>query len=185
MVNKGLDLITGYEYDQYDDEYDDTYDSQNVGIIDHDSSEYLLVPVKRYEESAYCNSTNVVFRLNEKGLYSSQRWTADNEDKEDTSKQPVTVGPTDPVRLLERPLTPDKVKKEVVNEERVEPKGKRKGKGKKKITGESKDDVTDRKAKVEPRPSNERQRAYKERHKGSYGNHNRQKLSGMKRGGFH
>lgn len=135
----------------------------------------------------------MLFRLNEKGLALSQKWSAADEEEEEEEIIPT---PTDPVKLLQRPLTPDKIKKDTDNTEPAAPKGKKrsgakggKKKSKPNQTEQAEDDKLTKDEQKEDRKDKpqipmERQRAYKERHKGSYGNHNRQKLSAMKRG-FH
>lgn len=77
MTNRGLDLTTPYQYDQYDDEYDDTYDSQNVGIVDQDSTEFF--PVKRYGNESIWYGNESIWYENKSTWYEKESVWYGNE----------------------------------------------------------------------------------------------------------
>ena len=111
--------------------------------------------------------------------------------------------PTQPLKLLQRPVTPDKIRKEKTSPSL---KNKHQKGGPKRHTDQSKREEggarnkrvelqhedkkpskaerkEERPADKEPSRSVERQRTYNERHKSSRANHNRKALSDKKRGG--
>lgn len=186
MKGAGLDLIN---YDEYDDEYDDTYDSHNIGSLDQEEND----------------ETFTIKRLNEKGQFSSRghKWLSEEEGVAESGPAHQPAPPTQPLKLLQRPVTPDKIRKEKTSPSL---KNKHQKGGHKRHTDQSKREEggarnkraglqhedkkpskaerkEERPADKEPSRSVERQRTYNERHKSSRANHNRKALSDKKRGG--
>ena len=152
------------------------------------------------------NGVITSFRLNEKGQFSSRghKWLSEEEgvaeSGDDHAHQPTL--PTQPLKLLQRPVTPDKIRKEKTSpslKNRQQQRG-----GAKRQSGQSKGEEggarskraelqhDDKKPSKDERKeersfdnsrSAERQRNYNERHKSSRANHNRKVLSDKKRGG--